>query len=234
MLKMDLRTIDERCVWMAAGLVTYKLCDREYECNICPFDRAMRGEYGEAETDESPFFQIDYRKFYHPKHLWVRIDGPSRVAIGLDRLSASVFPKIKSIVFPKPGDKFLQDEVFCHIIEERGIAPLSSPISGTVISLNGSLKNEPQLLVEDPEGDGYLLKMKPENVERDIKKLLSGRDAISWLKREERKLVRILSSLDRRVPGETMQDGGTFFPSAISGINERDYQVLIETFFVRP
>ena len=31
------------CVWMSAGLVSFKLCDREGECEGCPFDRVMRG-----------------------------------------------------------------------------------------------------------------------------------------------------------------------------------------------
>lgn len=31
------------CVWMSAGLIAFKLCDREGECESCPFDRAMRG-----------------------------------------------------------------------------------------------------------------------------------------------------------------------------------------------
>jgi hypothetical protein len=31
------------CVWMSAGVVSFKLCDREGECEGCPFDRAMMG-----------------------------------------------------------------------------------------------------------------------------------------------------------------------------------------------
>lgn len=31
------------CIWMSAGLVAYKLCDRGFECDGCPFDQAMRG-----------------------------------------------------------------------------------------------------------------------------------------------------------------------------------------------
>lgn len=34
----------ERCVWMQAGVVGYKLCDREFDCDLCPFDAALRGE----------------------------------------------------------------------------------------------------------------------------------------------------------------------------------------------
>ena len=34
----------EQCVWMQAGVVGYKLCDREFDCDRCPFDAALRGE----------------------------------------------------------------------------------------------------------------------------------------------------------------------------------------------
>lgn len=32
-----------QCVWMQAGVVGYKLCDREFDCDLCPFDAALRG-----------------------------------------------------------------------------------------------------------------------------------------------------------------------------------------------
>ena len=32
----------DKCVWMESGVVTYKLCDCEYNCEACPFDRALR------------------------------------------------------------------------------------------------------------------------------------------------------------------------------------------------
>ena len=31
------------CVWMSAGVINYRLCDREYECESCPLDTAIRG-----------------------------------------------------------------------------------------------------------------------------------------------------------------------------------------------
>lgn len=32
----------DKCIWMASGVVTYKLCDFEYNCEACPFDQALR------------------------------------------------------------------------------------------------------------------------------------------------------------------------------------------------
>lgn len=31
------------CIWMSAGLLSYRLCDREYDCEHCPLDAALRG-----------------------------------------------------------------------------------------------------------------------------------------------------------------------------------------------
>ena len=42
------------CVWMSAGLVAFKLCDREGECEGCPFDRAMRSPQGSPRKRRRP------------------------------------------------------------------------------------------------------------------------------------------------------------------------------------
>lgn len=49
-----------KCIWMEAGFVTYKLCDRDYRCEECPFDAVMRqhaatkeGEKKSATVSES-------------------------------------------------------------------------------------------------------------------------------------------------------------------------------------
>jgi hypothetical protein len=42
------------CVWMSAGLVAFKLCDREGECEGCPFDRAMREPLGRPVRHRRP------------------------------------------------------------------------------------------------------------------------------------------------------------------------------------
>lgn len=36
---------ESHCVWMDAGLVNYKLCDKNFECELCPFDRVMRTQH---------------------------------------------------------------------------------------------------------------------------------------------------------------------------------------------
>ena len=45
------------CIWMEAGLVSYKLCDRNYECESCPFDQVMR-----QQSRPAPNLSIDKKK----------------------------------------------------------------------------------------------------------------------------------------------------------------------------
>ncbi len=42
------------CIWVEAGLVSYKLCDRAYECDDCPFDQAMRKQPRPASKPAAP------------------------------------------------------------------------------------------------------------------------------------------------------------------------------------
>lgn len=42
------------CVWMTAGVINYRLCDREFECESCPFDAAIRGRGRRPVAPRSP------------------------------------------------------------------------------------------------------------------------------------------------------------------------------------
>lgn len=51
---------ENRCIWMDAGLVSYKLCDRQFACDNCPFDAGYRSQYHPSEsTGTSPVPRVD-------------------------------------------------------------------------------------------------------------------------------------------------------------------------------
>ncbi len=216
---------DERkCVWMTTGLISYKLCDRNFQCDFCPFDQAIKNEEGgEGDIQESegnwtggglendPSARINGSVFYHPDHCWVKVDDPEHVKIGIDDLLARLMTDIKVVILPRVGSTIGQGECYAHVIQEDSIVPVISPLSGSVQAVNPRLKEEPGLLTDDPRGEGWLITIKPENLEKDLKNLLFGRKALSWYKREEKAmLTRIDWCMKHNPPaiGPTMQDGG--------------------------
>jgi glycine cleavage system H lipoate-binding protein len=43
---------EDRCVWMRAGVINFRLCDYDYDCYHCPFDQAMKNAIGERTAPE--------------------------------------------------------------------------------------------------------------------------------------------------------------------------------------
>lgn len=215
---------EQKCVWMTTGLISYKLCDRDFQCDICPFDQALRNTETEGDDFEEsldgeaegslkgePAALSHGAVFYHPDHCWAKVEHADRVRIGIDDLLAQLIDRVTVVILPQAGSFTGQGECFAHIIQEDYILPVISPLCGTIQAVNPRLEQEPELVAGDPRGTGWLITVKPRNLESDLKHLLFGRKARLWYRREEKEIIARVDSILRRHPqkvGPTMQDGG--------------------------
>jgi len=215
---------ERKCVWMTTGFISYKLCDRSYQCETCPFDQAIKNEElgdddfqeseengmeGSLKGDSSTL--INGSIFYHPDHCWVQVENPEKVKVGIDDLLAQLIMNVKVVILPQVGSFSGQGECCAHIIQDDYILPVTSPLSGSIQTVNPRLKKEPELIIADPRGEGWLITIKPGNLESDLKKLLFGRKALLWYQREEKEIIARTDLMLKRNPqalGPTMQDGG--------------------------
>ena len=231
-----------KCVWMTAGLLTYKLCKYNLQCEKCPLDWELRnisstpssnlappeglkkidsGEAGltppprkgrsggDALTEELSRLSINGSLFYHPGHTWVKVEKTDEVRIGIDYFLGKMIGKVKVIVLPLSGRRYFQGENLCSIIQEDGILHIVFPVSGSILSVNQKLKDRPELVTKDPLGEGFLLTLRPKNLQRDQKHLFFGEAALSWYQKElERfKTVAVSELYGQERVGMTMQDG---------------------------
>jgi glycine cleavage system H protein len=238
---------ERKCVWMATGFISYKLCDRSYQCETCPFDQAIRNEelgdedFRESEENEPKGSQksdsstrINGSIFYHPDHCWAQVENPENVKVGIDELLSRLIMDVKVVILPQAGSFSGQGECFAHIILNDYILPVTSPLSGCIQTVNPRLKNEPELIIADPRGDGWLITIKPGNLENDLKKLLFGRQALLWYQREEKEILARVDSMlkhNARAVGPTMQDGGVRIDclhDMLHGVNARQRAELLD------
>lgn len=215
---------ERKCVWMTTGLISYRLCEKDYRCEICPFDQAIknedRGESDFPETEDvwtdgslkaNTFAGINGAIFYHPDHCWAKVDHQERVKIGINDLLAQLITNVQALVLPRAGSFTGQGECCAHVIQEDYILPVIAPLSGTIQAVNQRLKKEPELLIHDPSGEGWLMMIKPDNLGNELKKLLFGRKAVAWYKSEEKAIIARVERILKHNPpalGHTMQDGG--------------------------
>jgi glycine cleavage system H protein len=249
-----------KCVWMTAGLLTYKLCKYDLQCERCPLDWELRnlpltpssdpapsrngknissGEAGPTLSREEflgedlSLSEVKRFLFYHPGHTWVKVEESDEVRVGLDCFLKRMVRKVKVIVLPLPGSRCHRGEHLCSIIQEEGILHIVFPVSGSILSVNQKLKDEPDLIIKDPLGDGFLLTLKPKNLQRDQKYLYFGEAALSWHQKEwERFKTAVVSELHagQERLGVTMQDGGIKFKDIKTLVDPERYIQLVSTF----
>jgi glycine cleavage system H lipoate-binding protein len=195
------------CVWMRAGLVAYKLCRRDYECEGCPFDAALRGVEPEAHEDvEPPRYTFPPDRRYHRGHGWIRATGPRRLRFGIDAFAARLLDRLSAVVLPAPGSRIRRGRPACWVTDDDVPLPLVSPVSGTVLAVNSTLRQDPRELLASPYERGWLLELRCHESALQREDLVGGDE-------QHRRAGERLAALLRRehgtdAVGPTLADGG--------------------------
>ena len=110
--------------------------------------------------------------FYTETHEWVKDEG-GRVTIGLTEFAQSQLKDIVYVELPDTGSEFKKGDNIGVVESVKTAADIFSPVTGRVVEVNGTLKDHPQFINEDPYGKGWIVKMEIENRE-ELKGLLSS------------------------------------------------------------
>jgi glycine cleavage system H lipoate-binding protein len=152
------------CVWMVAGVLNYRLCDRDYDCDHCPLDAAIHGAPAAppsagVETAGAPLaWEIRDGLHYHPDG-WVAVAAERCLRWGIDGVAAALLDHVTAIVLPAVGTDLVQGKVACWVTDDGELMPLRSPVSGTVARTNQALQRDPALMAHSPYDAGWLVEV---------------------------------------------------------------------------
>jgi glycine cleavage system H protein len=99
---------------------------------------------------------------YSQTHEWVKIDE-DEVIIGITDHAQDELGDVALVTLPKVGEVLKFDAVFGEIESIKAVSDLYTPVSGEVVEVNVSLADLPELINNDPYGDGWLIKIKLAN-----------------------------------------------------------------------
>jgi glycine cleavage system H lipoate-binding protein len=249
----------KECWWMQAAVVDYKLCDRDYDCDHCPFDQVLHGRVttpvsaspafgagGPIERDwagrvrKSPAeatrvkgCEVAGALFYHPAHTWARIEDGGCVRMGLDDFAVRILGRPYLITLPEPGAALRFGEGCWHFTHQAGVTILVAPVSGRVKEINPALAHQPALLNRDPYGEGWVLLIEPTDLRGCLKRLLYGPKVTQWYEREFEKLYEKVSELTSRsgLAGPTLNDGGWLNKDFMNELTADQLRQVIDYFF---
>ena len=99
---------------------------------------------------------------YTKDHEWIRIEDDIAV-VGITDFAQGELGDIVYVEIETIDQNVKMGDVFGTVEAVKTVSDLFMPISGNVIELNEKLESEPELVNNDPYGDGWMVKIKFEN-----------------------------------------------------------------------
>jgi len=96
---------------------------------------------------------------YHSEHDWARIDGDEAV-LGVTWYAQDALGELVHYEAPDEGTTVAKDASYGEVESVKAVSDVIAPLSGEVLEVNRKVVDEPELVNEDPYGDGWLIRIR--------------------------------------------------------------------------
>lgn len=121
------------------------------------------------------------RRYDPDTHLWVKEVADGRVRVGFDALTADTYGALAQVAMSSAGTSVERGDPFGSLEAAKFVGPLIAPVSGVVAAVNGEVLADPEIVLRDPYGSGWLAEFR---VADAAPGLLDGEEARSWFAHE--------------------------------------------------
>ena len=98
----------------------------------------------------------DFR--YTKEHEWIRVEGEIAY-VGITDYAQSELGEIVFVDINTEGETLAQDEVFGSVEAVKTVSDLNMPVAGEVLEINEAINDQPELVNNDPYGEGWMIKI---------------------------------------------------------------------------
>ncbi|MFO7917893.1 MAG: glycine cleavage system protein GcvH [Anaerolineae bacterium] len=106
--------------------------------------------------------KVDETCMYTENHEWVRVEGDEAYT-GITDFAQDNLSDIVYVELPSVGDRFEQGEVYGVVESVKAASDCYLPLAGEILSVNEELEISPELVNEDPYGEGWFVTLRVEN-----------------------------------------------------------------------
>jgi len=116
----------------------------------------------DVPSDMRPDIPDDFR--YAPSHEWARVED-DQVTVGISDFAQQSLGDVVYVELPQVGDEVNAGAEACVVESVKAAADVYAPVSGTVVAVNEALEEAPEMVNQDPYGDGWFFKVEPTDLE---------------------------------------------------------------------
>jgi glycine cleavage system H protein len=127
--------------------------------------------------------KIDSEARYAENHEWARWDD-DEVVCGISDHAQDSLSDVVYVELPEVGDTFEQGEEFGVIESVKSASDLYMPVGGEIVAVNEALEDTPELVNQDPYGEGWMIRIAPSDP-NEFESLMDGDAYESFVAEEE-------------------------------------------------
>jgi len=121
---------------------------------------------------------------YSKTHEWVREDGDGNITVGVTDHAQELLGDLVFVELPEVGGE-VAAEGECGVVESvKAASDLYSPVAGTVVEVNETLADAPEIINEDPYQGGWVFRLAPADATA-ITELMDADDYMAFVAAEE-------------------------------------------------
>ena len=110
--------------------------------------------------------------YYTKEHEWIRVEG-NVAFVGITDYAQSELGEIVFVDINTEGETLAQGDVFGSVEAVKTVSDLNMPVSGEVLEINEAINDQPELVNNDPYGEGWMIKISVTNTD-DLNNLLDA------------------------------------------------------------
>jgi glycine cleavage system H protein len=126
-------------------------------------------------------YEVPEGLYYSKEFAWVKIEG-DKVRMGLSDYAQKSLREIVFAELPSVGSSVKQGEPYGTVESVKAVSDLIAGVSGAIEEVNDEVKSKPETLNEDPYEKGWLLVVKPSNLQAELANLMDFNAAVEWHK----------------------------------------------------
>ena len=128
-------------------------------------------------------YEVPEGLYYSKDFEWIKIEG-EQVRMGITDYAQKQLREIVYAELPEAGTEVQQNEPYGTLESVKAVSDLVAAISGMVQEVNAEVQSKPEILNEDPYEKGWLVIVKPENLQVELANLMDFDKAVEWHKNQ--------------------------------------------------
>ncbi len=121
---------------------------------------------------------------YTKNHEWVRLEDDGEVTVGITDHAQELLGDLVFVEYPEVGVNVAVEEA-CAVVESvKAASDVYAPLAGEVVAANEMLADNPEMVNQDPYGEGWIFRLRPEE-NTAIEALMEAEEYTAILASEE-------------------------------------------------